>query len=144
MRLTDLMIGDIVHINNKELGYEHDAIVLSIEPSFVGVKYIDSSEDDLDQFAVRMIEPIVLDRATLIHNGLEESYDKDYDNNRYYLNCSSFCSSHKILLLTSSKIDTYFFKTNNRYVHIKYIHELQHLLRLIGEHELADNFKLIR
>lgn len=140
MRLTDLMIGDIVHINNKELGYEHDAIVLSIEPSFVGVKYIDSSEDDLDQFAVRMIEPIVLDRATLIHNGLEESYDKDYDNNRYYLTYNS----EKIFLLESLDDGSYLFKTNGRYVHIKYIHELQHLLRLIGEHELADNFKLIR
>lgn len=140
MRLTDLMIGDIVHINNKELGYEHDAIVLSIEPSFVGVKYIDSSEDDLDQIAVRMIEPIVLDRATLIHNGLEESYDKDYDNNRYYLTHNS----EKIFLLESLDDSSYLFKTNNQYVHIKYIHELQHLLRLIGEHELADNFKLMR
>lgn len=137
MKSNDLMIGDIVHINNKELEYEHDAIVVSIEPSFVGVNYIDSSESD--QFALKVIEPITIDGTALIHNGFEESYDKDYDNNRYYLNCDD----HRILLLTSSNDGSYLFKTNSRYVHIKYVHELQHLLRLIGESELADNFKLI-
>lgn len=46
-------------------------------------------------------------------------------------------------LMWLNKDNDYFFISSlDAYIHIYYVHELQHALRLCGLNELADNFKV--
>lgn len=137
MKDTELMLGDLVHLSTT-LGDDTDARVKSITPGLVGLEYLDGSGDE-DVWVCDCLNPIILTGSMLLWNGFDESYDQDYDNNRYYIN---YGDKTRFMMSSSPKEGFYRFKTWGKEVRIKYVHEFQHILRIVGENELADNFEL--
>ena len=82
-------------------------------------------------------EPIPLTEETLKANGFcNPKYDDgaDVEHILAYDKDGFLClNKHR---------DYYYISSKNAYIHIKYVHELQHALRLCGLTKLADSFKI--
>lgn len=114
MRQDDLMVGDIVMYHPERIDGDN-----TWEPYPVRIQNVDIEDNEL-------FEPIPLTKEFLIKNNYQ-CIDKTY----------CFLYSHKILPLIEAKDDGSFLCNC---VVINYVHQLQHLLRLIGLFDEADDF----
>lgn len=126
MKANELMIGDWVLYD--------DRIVHILD---VMENYIYELKDGYKP--VNLAEPIPLTPEILEKNGFSDRgkagwQNPDYDAT-YYLDKYTFAKNvYKCTIDDSVDVDL---------IHnIKYVHELQHALRICGLNELADNFKI--
>lgn len=136
MKANELMIGDFV--NDGTLNIQVD----SIDRWAIHFEYIDQAYADVRTDMRFLVEckPIPLTIEILERNGWTEFFYGDYktdiqrhfrreDDRRLELSLiqgdTSFCTN-----LALGRIDFF------------YVHELQHILRLCGLNDLADNFKI--
>ena len=133
MKATELMIGDWVIFEDKPLKVQHvynngfDDVVAEI------------TEDSLNEYGVceeirdvRSINcsPILLTNEILEKNGWNHSNRlmiTRIDDNDFYW---------------SEELGGILYKNQYNMCNCKYVHNLQHALRLCGLDELADNFKI--
>lgn len=127
MRVNELMIGDWCLLNKRL----EKVSVLTIFGEDVGISD--------HWYPLKCIEPIPLTPELLEKNGFSDRgkagwQNPDYDAT-YYLDKYTFAKNvYKCTIDDSVDVDL---------IHnIKYVHELQHALRLCGLNELADNFKV--
>ena len=123
MEPTDLMIGDWIV---KPSGY---------------IRTIDRAEFSNDDAWFEDIKPIPLTPEILEKNGIKNR-DDEYiisgwdDAGQWYITLKDF----------KPQFDFWFIKSSNRNLNvrgqIRYVHEFQHVLRLVGLTELANNFKV--
>lgn len=118
----DLMINDLVY---HKIGTLQRVVHITIE-SFA------KQEDDLNKYydykdtTFGHLLPIPLTSEILEKNGFKMSEDEDMWQYDDFLLTIDFCQ-----LIGGARWITY-----------KYVHELQHALRLCGLNELADKFKV--
>ena len=127
MKLTDLAILDWVLINNTPHKIQAidsiDAEILADDELYYVGEDRCHSEDK--------IEPIPLTPEILEKNGWKEAeYWHEYKDVKCIIQCS--------LPIMRGRINEIVFEN----FQCKYVHQYQHLLRLCGLEELADNFKV--
>lgn len=133
MKTTDLMIGDWVHHKGKQKE------VFTVRYS--GIELID--EDcaiEIIGFRCHGVEPIPLTAEILEKNGFERNEYFDYNG------CTFFSFPIGVFTTRSGfgieKRDDEYYITDHALMPMRYVHELQHALRLCGLGELANNFKI--
>ena len=142
MKVTDLMIGDLILINNTPHKIQAiDSIDAEIQADdelyYVG-------EDR--HHSENKIEPIPLTTEILEKNGFEMfKYDGWVHYYRIFGNSAIPFVLHSMIggEMLSQEVDIFSTSTNtNCGIDVNYVHELQHALRLCRLNKLADNFKL--
>ena len=125
MKAADLMIGDWVgRVFDDKRIIEDYRQVDWIRTGEIGMRYC-------KVWSIGCIEPIPLTPEILEKNGWKETeYWHEYKNGNTIIQCSL----HKIWGIIN-EIEIEHFKC-------EYVHQLQHLLRLCGLDELANNFKI--
>lgn len=135
MKVKELMIGDWVYIFDPDHKEEKEAYKVS-EIREEGIRthmFDDTYEED-------WFDPIPLTPKILKANGFVDRGDAGFQRLR-----TEDTQRH----LTIYLLDGYFFDGNPDFEkeisgvkHIKYVHQLQHALRICNLNNLADNFKI--
>lgn len=112
MKAQDLMVGDWMIVDNE---------AMQVMPALIDALFYD---DPIK------VEPIEITTEILEANGFENY--KNIGSIRYFIKDGVKYEVHQGLL--------YFGRGEIQ--GIEYVHELQHILRLIGINDLADNFKI--
>ena len=125
MKTTELMVGDWVCLkddNKYELPLKIDG-VLTDDISLEGEGFLGGAEG--------LIRPILITPKMLVKNGWKETqYWHEYQDGKNTIQCCLPDMRGRI-----NGIEIEHFKC-------EYVHQYQHLLRLCGLNELADNFKI--
>ena len=121
MKATDLMIGDYVRYTGSGYGDVKNGDIIKVESvlgRYIGVGNNAMADDEL-------FEPIPLDSEIMNKFGFVCSYD---DYHQWYIE-----TNHSNLWLEQSRTEphTYFMRVFNG-IKVRYVHELQHALRLCG------------
>lgn len=145
MKPEELQIGDIVDVHRCECvadgghfqEWNEYGKVVSITEDYITIKYIGREDDyDFEDVNEEDINPIPLTDEILEKNGFVKynevsdipPYDKDEEGNMYY----SFKGEHKFWGWWQPN-NVYFIPANAMGdLEIKYVHELQHTLKLCG------------
>ena len=139
MKLTDLAIGDLILINNTPHKIQAidsiDAEILADDELYYVGEDRGHSEDK--------IEGIPITTEILEKNGWERDIDKEWDYNNSHI-LPHYCyqwekRNVKIEMYAGLEGFTISLIIGRRFYAV---HELQHVLRLYGLDELADNFKI--
>lgn len=139
MKCNELMIGDIIKHNDDFVR------VADIGSAVCIADYLDPTGHENAKYStcynraievISMFTPIELTNEILLMNGFEKSKECDF----FYLNEFPFD-------LMNSKYNEdptcYGVMTGNSTVkYIKYVHQLQQILRIFGNEKIADNFKV--
>lgn len=138
MKATELMIGDIVYITPDKTGRVCTVNRSNTGSSFVLVK------DEHYTHSLVSITPIPLTTKILEKNGFKgEGYLilelDEFSYLEYYPFEGRLRKIWHGIDEWNNHSDT---KDITFQCHCKYVHELQHALRLCGMNELADNFKI--
>ena len=125
MKATELMVGDWVCLKDDtkyELPLKVDG-VLTDDISLEGEGFLGGAE--------WLIRPITITPKMLVRNGWKEAqYWHEYQDGKSTIQCCLPDMRGRI-----NGIEIEHFKC-------EYVHQYQHLLRLCGLDELADNFKI--
>ena len=124
MNAADLMIGDWVGVFDDKGIIKDCRQVDWIRTGEIGMRY-------QKVWAIGCIEPILLTPEILEKNGWEHNgifMDKRIDGNIYFS--------------WSDKFGAELYQNNYYMCYCKYVHTLQHALRLCGFDDIADNFKV--
>ncbi len=131
MKCTDLQINDWVYMSEKTL---YPMRVTEIDEDHC---YLDFEGNEADPFEGYFdengIAPIELTDEVLSLNGWV--YDED---DCYW----SSLKTYKVAIEASLVKGRIVYCTYEGELKLTYVHELQHLLRLNGLHDVADNFKI--
>lgn len=129
MKANELMIGDLVYCNGKVVMI--DSIIPDSKQLIAGGELFSYVFND------GIYEPIPLTEDMLNANGFRESIEEG----TYY-----FPHQYEELHVRGFAVETdgegRWMITDHQLIVFRYVHELQHALRLCGLNELADNFKL--
>ena len=138
MKATELMIGDIVYITPDKTGRVCTVNRSNTGSSFVLVK------DERYTHSLVNVTPIPLTTEILEKNGFkgEDYLILELDEFSYL----EYYPFEGRLRKIWHGIDEWNNHSDTKDItfqyHCKYVHELQHALRLCGMNELADNFKI--
>ena len=125
MKATELMVGDWVCLKD-DTKYE-----LPLKVDGVLTDDISLEEEGFLGGAEGLIRPIPINPKTLVKNGWKETqYWHEYQDGNNTIQCCMPDMRGRI-----NGIEIEHFKC-------EYVHQYQHLLRLCGLNELADNFKV--
>lgn len=138
MKARELMFGDLVRTSTTttELRVCRVAHIDGDMDSVVLYDIEDEDEYRIGRYA-KHIKPIPLTEEMLKANwfyhpkfddGTEVKYIMAYDKDG--------------LMWLNKEKDYFFISSSDAYIHIYFVHELQHALRLCGLSDLADNFKI--
>ena len=139
MKATELMIGDLIFINNTPHKIQAidsiDAEILADDELYYVGEDRCHSEDKIEGIP---ITPEILEK-----NGWERDIDKEWEYNNSHI-LPHYCyqwekQNVKIEMYAGLEGFTISLIIGRRFYAV---HELQHVLRLCGLDELADNFKV--
>ena len=138
MKATELMIGDIVYVTSDKTGRVCTVNRYNTGRSFVLVK------DEHYTYHLVNITPIPLTTEILEKNGFKgEGYLILELDEFSYLEYYPFEGRLRKIWHGIDKWNNHSDTKDITFqCHCKYVHELQHALRLCGMNELADNFKI--
>ena len=132
MKVTDLMIGDLIFINNTPHKIQAidsiDAEILADDELYYVGEDRCHSEDK--------IEGIPITPEILENNGFIKVNSQRYDYGYPDTDCYVKVNPKKNMIHVNGRN-----ANSNLYSH-SFVHELQRALRLCGLNELADNFKV--
>lgn len=125
MEAKELMIGDWVKKPRHDL-------------------YLPVDIDALKWINDYLLEPIPLTPKILEANDAEVCYESCYQKKYHIWMDDETCIEYKFSKQTEEYNNLKIYKDGGECVniHVLYVHELQHALRLCGLTELADNFKI--
>lgn len=127
MKVDELMIGDWVVFKDKP------AQVTIIDNWENEISYFDDDAEGVLTVKINDIEPISLTEEMLSDNGF--IYD-DLDFFQERDNVTVFVGDQSLFSFYDTNAKDYIILAFS----FKYVHEFQHLLRLCGLNDLADNF----
>lgn len=138
MNVTQVMVGDLVKYFNSDDNNEHVCEVDTVFSDGRVLLFEDDSEDDddeIDTFAYKL-EPIQITRHFLKINGFEPV---DPDSMLWSKRDGEYGISYGFHDLTPDATITFYDEVNKKYVcpECKYVHELQHLMRMAKLDEFA-------
>ena len=135
MKANELMLNDWVYLS--ETGRYPMQITLLDEDGCY-LNFVDNEGDPFEgDFGENGVQPVPLTKEMLFANGFNK-----------YVSCRGktyygYTTDHKILFeimeWVEGDLET---AVGGRYIELKYVHELQHLLRLAGLDKVADEFKV--
>lgn len=119
MKVNELMVGDWVNVNglNLKVGTIHADEIGVVDPDY---KIYWCSDDEFDR-----IDPIPLTENILVKNGYKSTQGIDF----YWLDDKKHCC---IKNYDGKRLFCYKQGINDVWLVVKYVHQLQHLLRLCG------------
>lgn len=132
MKANELMIADWVHISNTSL-----AQVVMVDQYHIQTTYAKYLIDE------RKLDPVPLTNKILKSNGFAQNgeyYLLDY-NSKDYPNHSELKFLPRFFSFEGRRMENDLWVSKVCTV-VKYVHELQHALRVIGLADLADNLKI--
>lgn len=148
MEAKELMINDIVGTRFHAQPMRYSGIFTNYEPlnekPYTRLRLMFSENEGLDVPECDII-PIPLTKEVLKANGfILKGKTSEYDHDSYYKYYVDKDDNAYELNFTPTNGCIELFGKNRIYgiKYIKYVHELQHALRLCGLIELADNFKI--
>jgi len=135
METNDLMLGDLVYIKPGCQPIHGPGKISLLGKTMMQVQHLDNENLIIDEY-VNLFEPIELTNDMLALNGFSKSENIDYFwLTGFPFNISRYSyrdpSVYEVSIGNGGIIKT-----------IKYVHELQNLLRLFEYRDLADNFKI--
>ena len=137
MKPTDLMLGDWVLINNTPHKIQAidsiDAEILADDELYYIGEDRYHSEDKIEGVS---ITPEILEKNSIRKRRDEYAVFGWEGMKQWYVTLEDFKPQYDFWFITSSDRDL------NISGQIRYIHQLQHALRICGLDELADNFKV--
>ena len=139
MKTNELMIGDIVNI--KCLNIEDEEVFLPGKIVTVGEDFVSAiAIDDTYQFECpEIFEGVPLTAEILEKNGFKKHDDCFvYKGQNLDIVIDMYEDENIILSISHTHQGRY----DNIHVLIRYVHEIQHALRLFGLGDIADNFKI--
>ena len=144
MKQNELMIGDILNLSDNDdeiipckVVELHTEELLIIQPDDAACDIVDYD----------MVRPLRLTPEILEKNGWKCTGERIWDIDHYInviFEYSDITYFH-LALQQFDEFDLYCFGVNRclwEGLSINYVHELQHVLRLCGLNDLADNFKV--
>ena len=136
MKVTDLMVGDWVKIKGH-LDYNRVQEIARDE----NMQWYISFACSATLFRAYEFEPILITPEILEKNSIRKRRDEyavfGWEGmKQWYVTLEDFKPQYDFWFITSSDRDL------NISGQIRYIHQLQHALRICGLDELADNFKI--
>lgn len=135
MKVTDLMLGDLVWIKPGRIPIGRYGKVCQLCKTMIWANPLDDGEQAIDAY-IDLFEPIELTNEMLLLNGFSKSSECDW----FWMAGFPFDISKDKY---NTNPDAYELRTSSGvYGKIQHVHELQNLLRSFGMVELADNFKL--
>lgn len=145
LEARDLMLGDLVYglhdekyLSSPNYGWHKTIVtdILKVDDMSFGLHRIECSGRECGCVSLKEdnVKPITLTQEILVHNGFSNKGKAGWQNPEYdityYLESNTF--THNVY--KQEQIDI---------IHnVKYVHELQHALRLCGLNDLADKFKI--
>ena len=135
MEATNLMLGDLVYIKSGRRLVEGPGKVSQFCKTMMWVRPLDNEKEVIDAY-IDLFEPIELTNDMLLLNGFGKSENTDWFWLAGFPFDVSRCSYRDPSVYEVSVGNGGIVRT------IKYVHELQNLLRVVGFEELANNFKL--
>lgn len=147
MKPTEYMIGDWVKHTNPKTNESYYAKVSGICPVIGSdhkqtgwVVRFHKDDEPLDNPCPVSCDPIPVTQEILKANGFEQKYD-DSDLDFYWEEGKQHIEIWKRCNLWY--IQTWInHDTSDLFLSIKYVHELQHAMRLMEVHDMANNFKI--
>lgn len=137
MKANELMIGDIIHFTGAKYYHPCNVKVLSLYNREGGYPHASFDLHDFENncalanISKMYIEPIPLTAEILEKNGWKEAqFWHEYKDGK---NTIQSCLPDMRGIINGVEIQNF---------KCEYIHQYQHLLRLCGRDELADNFKI--
>lgn len=141
MKANELMVGDWAHLHYKEYGTTRD-VHIDFQVSQIRKNGFDDEEDTYvwgvehgNMGNVKYIEPIVLNSDILRRNGFTDCttsvLDRENDNWYWYLGEGNYISNSDLLINLHERSFNVRYN-NNSVFGLRYVHELQHALRLFG------------
>lgn len=129
MEIKDLMIGDRVFVPNVEI-----VKIVAIDcDGLVEVEYKDFTRK---YFIVGNLTPIPFSLTSLLHNGfILLGAEKG---------CYHYCDKKGYMYVDYCKDEDFLYIDGPSLIEISHAHQFQHLLRIYGLDELADNIKIIQ
>lgn len=137
MKVTNLMVGDWMLINNiphkiQAIDSIDDEIQADDELYYIGEDRY-HSEDKIEGVP---ITPEILEKNSIKKRRDEYAVFGWEGMKQWYVTLEDFKPQYDFWFITSSDRDL------NISGQIRYVHQLQHALRICGLDELADNFKI--
>jgi len=139
MEATELMVGDIVYVTPDKTGR-----VCTVNRSNTGRAFV-LVKDERYIHSLVNITPVPLTPEILKKNGfgyVEGDEYSTYHPTHFYLGEPQFCKSMDLHIGTYNKGIFWVNIRQNTIYGIRYVHELQHALRMCGQNDLADNFSV--
>ena len=130
MKATELMIGDWVSVE--------DLIRCRVDKIFQDyVVCLDKRDNEI----IGNIMPIPLTAEILEKNGFEQTGDSTFSISDDGMRFNATWWRESLFYVGVYRRDN---NSQNEHfsLNVRYVHELQHILRLCGMNELADNFKI--
>ena len=150
MNARELMIGDLVmaHYNDGETQCEFPAVVIAVFTDRllcndgIQIKSISSEYSGCEEECIN-IEPI-----QITHEILEKNL-KFVTANQYRVVFRLYITENDCIQYTKYTTESersnelmVYINGSAVSVHVRYVHELQHVLRVCGLNDFADNFKI--
>lgn len=158
--IENVMIGDWVHVNPISKKIEpHNSIVLSIRREYTGQVYIEGGYNNtipkdgesnwfgwsvgIEYIAPIPLTPEIIEKNGFKLNKMESELHKVFGIKQLAYDFPTVLGNHFLIEYHIEKAVAYL--TDHCFIPIKYVHEFQHLLRLMVRKvpeikELADNF----
>lgn len=149
MKSNELQIGDWVNVTSKFVsvcknGAATSNTISNIETRAAKVNFLTNKEIFTDASTIRefLLEPIPLTAEILEKNGIKKRGDEYVvigwygETQWWYVTLEDFKPQFDFWFITSFDRDL------NVRGKIRYVHQLQHALRLCGLNDLADNFEI--
>lgn len=135
METNNLMLGDLVYVKPGCQNMPGVGKVCHFTKTIMEVQPLDDEKRVIDAY-IDLFEPIELTNDMLVLNGFGKSENIDWFWLAGFPFDISKCSYRDTSVYEVSVGNGGIVRT------IKYVHELQNLLRVVGLEELANNFKL--
>lgn len=135
MEANELMLGDWVYLSKT---HKYSIQVVLLDEDECHLNFIGNEVEPFEgNFGENGVQPIPLTREMLLENGFTKFVD-GYQNLSY----NYMVDNNLVLHISDWEDEGLKAVIGGKFRKLKYVHELQHILRLIGLSEMADNFKI--
>ena len=125
MKVTDFKIGDLVNFGGEKAKVMGTSF---IDKNSIAVQYLDGGKGIWGANLLDAIDGIPLTKEIFEKNGWKKYYENEWTNPNFANLHASFINERE-WIITNRNGET----VDNVLTDIKYIHELQHILWIIGE-----------
>lgn len=129
IKINELMLGDWVHLADGQVA---QVIAINVMGS-IDVEFVEGGVLDRIRVHEEDIYPIQLSEYFFLSNGFTRQFHSA-DKIDYF--------TQDLVISRDGFNDFWFHIGNNKYIMISYIHQLQHILKLLKMNDISENLKI--